>query len=76
MSEGYRFFAFTAPDASENDLYKRQHWKNALVGRQKIWRDAAPIYLATFEALDHFARTRASLYDDGHLRVVDLATPR
>jgi hypothetical protein len=76
VAEGYRYLAFTVPDAAENDLYKRQHWKKALLGRQKIWRDAAPVYLATFDALDHFGRTRASLYDDGHLRVVDLATTR
>ncbi len=76
VAEGYRYLAFNLPDAAENDLYKRQHWKNARVGRQKIWRDSAPIYLATFDALDHFGRTRASLYDDGHLRVVDLATTR
>jgi hypothetical protein len=69
-----RYFAFTRPDRAEIDIYRRAHWQRMLTGRTRIWRLAAPSFLATFDAIDELARTRRALYDDGHLIVVDLAS--
>jgi hypothetical protein len=74
VRQGIRYMAFTRPDRSTIDLYSRATWRRLLVGRMRVWRITAPIYLAAFDVVDGLARTKRLLYDDGHLVVVDLAS--
>jgi hypothetical protein len=72
LAQGIRYFAFTLPDAAQDELYSRAHWKRQLTGPSRVWRLTAPLFLSTFDAVDQLAKSRRHLYDDGHLVVVDL----
>ena len=72
VQQGIRYVAFTRPDRSTIDLYSRATWRRLLVGRMRVWRITAPIYLAAFDVVDELARTKKAVYDDGHLVVVDV----
>ena len=73
LAQGIRYFAFVYPAKAEY-LYSRATWTRLKTGPARVWRLAAVVYLAAFDAVDGIARTRARLYDDGRMAVVDLAT--
>ncbi len=72
VARGTRYFAFATPDHPRDDLYSRAKWKTLLTGPTRMWRIAAPLFLAAFDTVDELARSRRRIYDDGHLIVIDL----
>jgi hypothetical protein len=73
LAQGIRYFAFVYPSKAET-LYSRSSWTRLKTGHARVWRLAADVYLASFDAVDGLAKTRARLHDDGRMAVVDLAT--
>jgi hypothetical protein len=67
-AQGYRYLAFVRSTGSQNSLYRRTH------GSQS--GPDALIWLKTFDRFEGLIKSRASLYDDGKMIALDLATRR
>ena len=71
QTQGFRYLAFVRSTRSEC-VYGRGGWERML--QSGLWGKAVPLILKIFDRFESLMTSRAHLYDDSKMVVLDLAT--
>ena len=73
--QGYRYLVITPPD-NEGCLYSRKRWMNKRHGNSNLNAQWARYFLDFFGNLDRLQEKGAVVWEDIHLKVIDLEAVR